>query len=143
MAEVKNYRLVEKAKPERIFFAPNLEFDTRFDWNEDIVETAGFVPLAVKFKQMEQAGIQAKFLSSEFTSRDVSDMYLNHPELDLTGEEDYEEAMEKIQARAAYIRSVKEAVKARNNEAQREVGAAESVAKGSDEKTASEEKEHE
>lgn len=141
MAETKNFRLIEKSKPEFISVANNLVHDSRFDWNEDIVETAGFVPLAVKFKQMEQAGIQAKFLSSEFNSRDVSDMYLNHPELDLTGEEDYEEAMEKIQARAAYIKQVKEAVKARNAEAQREVGAAESVAKGSDEKTASEESE--
>ena len=34
-------------------------------WNEDIVETAGFVPLAVKFKQMEQAGIRAQFFQSE------------------------------------------------------------------------------
>lgn len=76
-------------------------------WNENIVETAGFIPLAVKFKQMEQAGIRAQFMASEFTSKDVSDMYLNHPEFDLTPEDDLEDAMEKIAMRQAYINQVK------------------------------------
>lgn len=107
-------------------------------WNENIVETAGYVPLAVKFKQMEQAGIRAQFFASEFDSKDVRDMYLNHPEFDLTPEDDLEEAMEKIQLRQAYINQVKEEAKKRTLEAQREEKAGESVAKASEKETASE-----
>ena len=60
-------------------------------WDEDIVETAGFIPLEVRFKQMEQAGIRAQFFESEFSSKNVQDMYLNHPEFDLTPEDDIED----------------------------------------------------
>lgn len=108
-------------------------------WNENIVETAGFIPLAVKFKQMEQAGIRAQFFASEFNSKDVKDMYLNHPEFDLTPEDDIEDAMEKIALRQAYINQVKAEAKKRNLEAQREEKAGESVAKASEKETASEE----
>lgn len=101
------------------------------DWNEDIVETAGFIPLEVRFKQMEQAGFRAQFFESEFSSKDVTDMYLNHPEFDITPEDDVEEAYEKMQLRAAYIRSVKEAVQARKQADQSREEKAESEAKGS------------
>lgn len=83
-------------------------------WNEEIVETAGFIPLEVRIKQMEQAGFRAQFFESEFTSKDVTDMYLNHPEFDITAEDDIEEAMEKIEAREAWINKVKEEVRKRN-----------------------------
>ena len=83
-------------------------------WEEDIVETAGFIPLEVRFKQMEQAGYRARFLETEFSSRDVSDMYLNHPEFDITPEDSIEEMIEKMELRSAYINSVKEQVRARN-----------------------------
>lgn len=76
-------------------------------WNDEITETAGFIPLEVRFKQMEQAGIRAQFFESEFTSKDVQDMYLNHPEFDLTPEDDIEEALEKIELRQAWIAQVK------------------------------------
>lgn len=82
-------------------------------WDEDIVETAGFIPLEVRFKQMEQAGYRARFFESEFSSRDVTDMYLNHPEFDITDEDDIEDAMEKVMLRQAYIESVKEDVRKR------------------------------
>lgn len=89
-------------------------------WNEDIVETAGFIPLEVRFKQMEQAGIRAQFFESEFGSKDFRDMYLNHPEFDLTPEDDLEDAMEKIQARNNWINQVKnEARKRAEIEAQK------------------------
>lgn len=82
-------------------------------WNEDIVETAGFIPLEVRFKQMEQAGYRARFFESEFTSKDVQDMYLNHPEFDITDEDDMEDAMEKLMLRQAYVESVKMEVRKR------------------------------
>lgn len=82
-------------------------------WDEDIVETAGFIPLEVRFKQMEQAGIRAQFFESEFGSKDFTDMYLNHPEFDLTPEDDIEEAMEKIELRQAWINHVKDEARKR------------------------------
>lgn len=117
MAELKNYRTVEKFRPEvidvtKLFVEPD-------GWNEDIVETAGFIPIEVRFKQMEQAGYKAQFFQSEFTSKDVSDMYLNHPEFDITTEDDIEEALEKMQLRNDYIATIKEKVRQRNLEAQR------------------------
>lgn len=83
-------------------------------WNDDIVETAGFIPLAVRFKQMEQAGYRARFSENEFTSRDISDMYLNHPEFDITPEDDFEEAQEKFMLRQQYIKEITEKVRKRN-----------------------------
>lgn len=137
MAEVKNFRLAQTFLPE---IKPLPKWEEPEDWNEDIVETAGFIPLEVRFKQMEQAGIQAQFLQSEFTSFDVRDMYLNHPEFDLNGDEDIEEAMEKIQLRQAWIEHVKaEKAKEAQLEAQREVKASESKAKNEPKETASEE----
>lgn len=132
MAEVKNYRLAEKSLPEKIIL-PKIDYGEK--WEEDIVETAGFIPLEVRFKQMEQAGFRAQFFESEFSSKDVRDMYLNHPEFDITAEDDLEEAMEKIQLRQAYIESVKQSVR---NRAQREEEASESKAEASEKKTASE-----
>ena len=137
MAVVKNFRLAQTFLPE---IKPLPIWEEPKGWNEDIVETAGFIPLEVRFKQMEQAGIQAQFLQSEFTSFDVRDMYLNHPEFDLTGDEDIEEAMEKIQLRQAWIEHVKaEKAKEAELEAQREVKASESKAKNEPKETASEE----
>ena len=71
MAEVKNFRLVQTFLPE---IKPLPKWEEPEGWTEDIVETAGFIPLEVRFKQMEQAGIQAQFLQSEFTSFDVQSM---------------------------------------------------------------------
>lgn len=43
--------------------------------NERIVETAGFVPLDVKFKQFEQNGIRAQLVASDFDSSDMRQIY--------------------------------------------------------------------
>lgn len=43
--------------------------------NEYIVETAGFVPLSVKFKQFEQNGYIAKFNVDDFDSSDYAKLY--------------------------------------------------------------------
>ena len=101
-------------------------------WNEDIVETAGFIPLEVRFKQMEQAGMRAQFFESEFGSKDFTDMYLNHPEFDLTPEDDIEEAMEKIQLRQAWIESVKTEARKRSEIEAQKKEAAERAAEKSD-----------
>lgn len=136
MAEVKNFRIVESFLQE---IKPLPKWIDPEGWNEDIVETAGFIPLEVRFKQMEQAGIQAQFLQSEFTSFDVRDMYLNHPEFDLNGDEDIEEALDKIKLRQEWIEHVKAEKAKVKLEAQREVKANESKAKNEPKETASEE----
>lgn len=43
--------------------------------NEYIIETAGFVPLSVKFKQFEQNGYIAKFNVDDFDSSDYNSLY--------------------------------------------------------------------
>lgn len=70
--------------------------------NSYITETAGFVPLEVKFKRFEQAGQVMQFSVSEFTSSDLRSIYLN-PDFDITPEDDYEEIQEKLIARNEYI----------------------------------------
>lgn len=43
--------------------------------NEYIVESAGFVPLSIKFKQFEQNGYIAKFNVDDFDSSDYNSLY--------------------------------------------------------------------
>lgn len=137
--ENKNFVLAPKHLPEVIDLGSILKNQLKElpeEYNQVIVETAGFIPLEVKFKQMEQAGYRAQFFQSEFTSHDVTDMYLNHPEFDITPEDDIEEALVKMELRRNYIESVKNEVRKRNSVAQREEND-ESVAKVG-KKTASE-----
>lgn len=70
--------------------------------NDYITETAGFIPLEVKLKQFEQNGIIAQFQTSDFTSNDYREMYLN-PDFDITPEDDFEDVEEKISARKEFI----------------------------------------
>lgn len=53
------------------------DFTLDEDLNADITETAGFVPLEVKFRQFEQNGIRAQFSESDFTSSDLREIYLS------------------------------------------------------------------
>lgn len=71
-------------------------------WNEYITETAGFVPLEVRFKQMEQAGIRRQFLESDFTSSDLRDIYL-HPDFTYDENAELEEIDAKRRAQREYI----------------------------------------
>ena len=59
MADNKNAYVIDSRKP--------ITYPKIKGWDEVIVETAGFVPLAVRFKQMEQAGYRARFNESEFS----------------------------------------------------------------------------
>lgn len=71
------------------------------DWTEDkeknplIVETAGFIPLEVKFKRFEQAGLKSQFSATEFTSSDYREMYLG-PNTEIYMTDDFEEITEKL-----------------------------------------------
>lgn len=105
-------------------------------WNEVIVETAGFIPLAVRFKQMEQAGYRARFNESEFSSRDISDMYLSHAEFDIQPDDDLEDVIEKTELRRQYVKNLQNEILAKRaatdseaNESEAKVSKEESAAK--------------
>lgn len=76
-------------------------------WNEVIVETAGFVPLEVRFKQMELAGYRAQFQASDFTSSDLRDIYLA-PDLSYSEDDELEDIMEKERMRSALIEQIRQ-----------------------------------
>lgn len=63
--------------------------------NPIIVETAGFIPLEVKMKRFEQAGIKAQFSTSDFDSQDYRDMYLN-PDVQIYPSDELEVVEEKL-----------------------------------------------
>lgn len=68
--------------------------------NPCIVETAGFVPLEVKFKQFEQNGLRVQFTEDEFTSSDLRDIYLN-PDLQVYPGDDLIDIEQKLAAQQA------------------------------------------
>lgn len=53
------------------------------EWTNDkeknpyITETAGFVPLEIKFRQFEQNGLRMQFSENEFDSSDYREMFSN------------------------------------------------------------------
>lgn len=79
-------------------------YNAVFDEKENayITECAGFIPLEVKFKRFEQAGQIMQFSTSEFTSNDLRQIYLN-PDFEITPEDDIEDVREKLLARQEYI----------------------------------------
>lgn len=73
--------------------------------NEEIVETAGFVPLEVKFKQFEQNGLRAQFMESDFTSSDLRQIYLS-PDLQIYPGDDLIDIENKLQMQAELMRKI-------------------------------------
>lgn len=90
--------------------------------NPDICETAGFEPLEVKIKRMEQNGLVAQLTGNDFSSHDLRDIYLNHPEFDITPEDEEEEIYEKLQMRQEYINKMKAEILAKSNGVNVEAG---------------------
>lgn len=68
-----------------------------------VTETAGFEPLEVRFKKMEQAGFRAQFFESDFDSADLREIYLHHPEFTLQEGDELEDVIEKDALRSAFI----------------------------------------
>ena len=71
-----------------------------------VTETAGFEPLEVRFKKMEQAGFRAQFFESDFDSADLREIYLHHPEFTLQEGDELEDVIEKDAMRSAFIRGL-------------------------------------
>lgn len=74
-------------------------------WDEHLTETAGFVPLEVRMRQMEQNGYVAQFKSSDFTSSDLRDVWLN-PDFEILPSDDLEEVERKSLLRQQYMREI-------------------------------------
>lgn len=62
--------------------------------NKVIVERSGFVPLSMRFKQMQMAGLQARIRDSQFDYQDYKDVY-NDDEV-FNYSDDLEEQIEKV-----------------------------------------------
>ena len=73
--------------------------------NEYICETAGFIPLEVKFKRFEENGIRAQFDTDSFSSSDLREIYLN-PDFEIRQGDDLIDIEAKLTAREEYILSL-------------------------------------
>lgn len=69
------------------------------DSNAYITETAGFIPLSVKFKRFIENGIVSQFKESDFTSSDWRSLYADDPELDIALGDEFDEVEAKIELR--------------------------------------------
>lgn len=77
------------------------------NWNEDIVETAGFVPLEVRFRKLQENGQRIILEAKEFDSVDMRKLYLDD-EFRIEPDDELEEIQVKLQKRQDYIRSFQE-----------------------------------
>lgn len=95
------------------------DFELYPDSFEPLTETAGFEPLEVKFKRMEQAGYKAALNMDEYTSADMYEFYLQHPEFDLNKYDDLETAKAKLDARNEFMKSYSEKILALDKKAEK------------------------
>ena len=70
-------------------------------WNEILTDTKGFVPLEVKFKQLEEAGIKAQFSVQDLDSAQIRQVFLN-PDFEITPDDDLEEIQDKLYQRELF-----------------------------------------
>lgn len=80
------------------------DYVSNFKDNRVIVETAGFVPLEVRMKKFEEAGIKAQFYASEFTASDLRELYLS-PNTEIYPSDDLETIEEKLALRQSLVSS--------------------------------------
>lgn len=67
--------------------------------NSYITETAGFVPLPVKFKRFLENGLVAQFKENDFTSSDWRTLYADDPDLDISPDDEFDEVQVKLELR--------------------------------------------
>lgn len=88
-------------------------------WNERVVETAGYVPLEVRMKQMEQAGLRQQFVMGDLSPDDLRAAWLSQ-DFEITPEDELEEVFAKTAARNEFLEKLKaERMKAAEEEEQR------------------------
>lgn len=67
--------------------------------NSYITETAGFIPLAVKFKRFLENGLVAQFKEDDFTSSDWRTLYADDPDIDISPDDEFDEVQAKLELR--------------------------------------------
>ena len=75
-------------------------------WNTVMVETAGFVPLEVRMKQMEQNGLFAQAVGGELSPDDLREAYFTS-DFELSPDDELEEVLAKRAALNAYLDELK------------------------------------
>lgn len=75
-------------------------------WNEQLTETAGFVPLEVRMKQMEQAGLLQQALLQDVTADDLREAWLSS-DFEISPDDELEEVIAKDRARREFIDQIK------------------------------------
>ena len=75
------------------------------DYNE-ITETAGYLPLEVRLKQLEQQGYIAKFHREEFDTDEISELW-TRPDFEILPTDDLEDVQAKMALRRDYLLQLK------------------------------------
>lgn len=75
-------------------------------WNEQLTETAGFVPLEVRMRQMEQAGLLQQALLQDVTADDLREAWLSS-DFEISPDDELEEVLAKDRARREFLETVK------------------------------------
>lgn len=75
-------------------------------WNEQLTETAGFVPLEVRMKQMEQNGLLQQALLQDVTADDLREAWLSS-DFEISPEDELEDVLAKDAARREFIENIK------------------------------------
>lgn len=98
----------EKIKEYKVF-RPSLEIthNSIQDYDEK-TETAGFVPLRIRLKQLEQQGYIARFTSEQFDSSEIEKLWTD-PKFEILPTDELEDIQEKMALRNQYILSVQKA----------------------------------
>lgn len=87
--------------------AAKLAFDEVSDiYGEVVTETAGFVPLEVRFQRLIENGIQLQLKAQEFDSVDMRKLYLDD-EFRVEPDDELEDIQTKLEARAEYLAKLK------------------------------------
>lgn len=75
-------------------------------WDEQVTETAGFVPIEVRMKQMEQAGLVQQAIGSELTAEDVRAAWLSS-DFEISPDDELEDIVAKDRARREFLTEMK------------------------------------
>lgn len=75
-------------------------------WDEQLTETAGFVPLEVRMKQMEQAGLLQQAMLQDVTADDLREAWLSS-DFEISPDDELEEVIVKDRARREFIDTIK------------------------------------
>lgn len=98
--------------------ADGVEYEV-IPWNEKVVETAGYVPLEVRMKQMEQAGLRQQFVMGDLSPDDLRAAWLTQ-DFEITPDDELEEVLAKTAARNEFLEKLKaERMKALEEEEQK------------------------